>query len=462
MMSARIDRWARSGLTAAIVALLVVGLLWARVAWKNVDRVWSLTFSPDGRFLAVWSDRAMTIYEPGGAGLLIRVRGGRDAAFTADAHRVAVHSPGTIAIFDLASGRAVSKLDAPEDWNTSIAFSPDGRLLAIMASQMNSLELREVATGAQLWRVRPHEETDHAVAFSPDGRLIATSGSGGNSEIRIWDSERGERLHVIAMSLRSYVHGVRFLADGRSLLVEGFNAIYDISDLEQIEENPQHPITRFSGHVAMSPDGRYAAGEGGASIVWSRTISIIDLASGETLFATGNLHDGLYWGAGFTPDGRSVSIATSNGTVTQWDIASGRRTATFPGNRPPRWTRGRHVLGAAGLAWVLIWAAAYAASSPRSQARRTHRDWVLVPVGGACAAVAIMLLTWIQVADPWRGLDPISALQFLALGEAACLIPLVILTTITHSWRALALVAAVFPLLLLVTAGVWMDAVASV
>jgi WD40 repeat protein len=66
----------------------------------------------------------------------------------------------------------------------SVAFSPDGRLLA-SGSADNTIKLWEVASGSEVRTLTGHTYLVWSVAFSPDGRLLA-SGSGDNT-IKLWD-----------------------------------------------------------------------------------------------------------------------------------------------------------------------------------------------------------------------------------------------------------------------------------
>jgi WD40 repeat protein len=85
----------------------------------------------------------------------------------------------------LSQGQPVRTLTGHTDWVLSVAFSPDGRLLA-SGSGDETIKLWEVASGS-LVRT-PSQATpgmSESVAFSPDGRLLA-SGSYDDT-IKLWD-----------------------------------------------------------------------------------------------------------------------------------------------------------------------------------------------------------------------------------------------------------------------------------
>lgn len=112
------------------------------------------------------------------------------------------------------------------------ALSPDGKLLALVeTAARNEVRFFDLAAGKDRFRVSGFRRPLKAVAFSPDGKLVAVATGRANltqgdtiaapSEVVIWDAASGKELArlVDKESIRNY-SALRFSPDGSYLVGE--------------------------------------------------------------------------------------------------------------------------------------------------------------------------------------------------------------------------------------------------
>lgn len=89
----------------------------------------------------------------------------------------------TIKLWNLNDGSLVRELKGHTDGVQSVAFSPEGSLVA-SGSRDKTVRLWRVSDGSMVSELKGHEGIVNSVAFSPDGSLVA-SGSA-DKTVRLW------------------------------------------------------------------------------------------------------------------------------------------------------------------------------------------------------------------------------------------------------------------------------------
>jgi eukaryotic-like serine/threonine-protein kinase len=177
-----------------------------------------LAVSPDGRRLVSGAlDGTLEVWDPA-AGTLLRSWQGHSGPVTAvalsadGALLASADAKGGTTLWDAATGAAIRRLGPPSRF-LALAFSPDGRFLAVGGEQ--SVELFQAATGRPVRALHGHTRGVYALAFSPDGeRLVSAAG---DQTMRLWDVESGQEL----LALRALVgagHRVAFSRGGRRIV----------------------------------------------------------------------------------------------------------------------------------------------------------------------------------------------------------------------------------------------------
>jgi WD40 repeat protein/tetratricopeptide (TPR) repeat protein len=210
--------------------------------------------------------------------------------------------------------------------NGPVAFSPDGRMLASTGN--GQLKLWDVGTGRLIRSMPGHAHHVLSIVFTPDGsRVISTDGGNLDKKnivgiIRVWNSATGDLIHELK-GHTAYVHNIAVSPDGSRLVSTGRAEVlfWDLLSGERIE-GLRVAGGNWGSSVSWSPDGRSVATyRKGIVYVW-------DSATGQQTSSFSAPEGTLR----YSPDGRSLVMGHSDGTVGIWEIESGDQIAEYKGH----------------------------------------------------------------------------------------------------------------------------------
>jgi WD40 repeat protein/serine/threonine protein kinase len=285
-----------------------------RTLMDHRGQVWSVAWSPDGRYVASASD------------------------------------DGTARIWETASWRLVRTFRLSTVFKKGVSWSPDSQWLAWGACADDSAVYLWDVRSDEVKSLRGHTSSVWTVAWSPDGKSLASAGI--DQTIRIWEPARDACLRVLTET-DGNVASVAWSPDG-ARLASANNAtglkVWDSATGQVLRADNRNDARA----VAWSPDGkRLALGTAAGTCILYRTTDWSEAMRWDG-------HMGRVSWVAWDPRGGRLASAGADGLVRVWDPDSGASLVTLRGHvaeaTAVTWDPGGRRLVSAGMdGTVKVW-----------------------------------------------------------------------------------------------------------
>jgi WD40 repeat protein len=232
----------------------------------------------------------------------------------------------TVRFWNLAKRQEVHVFTGHTAWINAVALSPDGKLAASSSAKEKSVRLWDTEKG-KLIKTLTKEDAVNSLAFSPDGRVLA---AGGYNHLRFFDIQTGEVRKKVWLyeyqGLQATV--VAFSPDGSTIMstivdlpgnIPGRFREWDVKTdklkkdvalgFSYWPENPQ---------AAISNDGRLVA-------FWEKLnqqVIVWDVNNQKEKWKFPGFSDRA-WSFAFSPGGGTLAIGSWDGSIKLLDMRSG-------------------------------------------------------------------------------------------------------------------------------------------
>jgi WD40 repeat protein len=276
--------------------------------------VWSVAFSPDGRWLvSTHGDGSIVIWDVVNRELEANLRqhsgSVRALAFSPDGKRLATASEDqSVILWNAESGQKESVLSAHKTRVGAVAFSPDGKWL-VSSDQSGDVIRHEFGSNSPRWTGNAFKNlASYCLAVSPDRRFIASS-------FAIYSADTGETLLFDVKSYWHGVYGAAFTSDGTRLIgvSDGGYVVVLETETWRVIDRQQWSTTPLVS-MSVSPDGNQIVTGGDGKMVRIGTISPLRQT------AVIGQHNARVKAVAFSPDGKQVASAGDDNIVALWDV----------------------------------------------------------------------------------------------------------------------------------------------
>ena len=243
----------------------------------------------------------------------------KSIAFSPDGQILAVANGNTVKLWNVNNKKGIGELRGHQADVNSIAFSPDGRKL-ISGSNDRTLRLWNVKTKKEVFKLKGHTGSVQSVAFSPDGQTLVSTSN--DNTVRLWDVKNKQKIKSCIERSESDIYSVAFSPNGHmfATATDGHTVeIYSADEKRRVRTYKEHTYkehTRDVYSIAFAPNGgTFATGSD------DRTVNLWNIEGDtgkiSTIF-TG--HSDSVNSVTFSPDGLMLASGSKDDTIKLWNV----------------------------------------------------------------------------------------------------------------------------------------------
>lgn len=244
----------------------------------------------------------------------------------------------SVKLWDAGTGQLLRKLEAHKSEVTSVAFSPDDRML-VTGDAIGHVKLWNIDSGRVVARLDGHTRRIAAIVFVPDGSRVLTAS--GDNTVGQWDVTTGQELPKLILKHPDSILAMQSIPGGNLIVTSCKDRQLRVWNADEARVvQTIGPFQSDIRSVSVSSDGRrllIASSE-------ERTVRLWDLETKreiQVLSPEGHLgplvnlkqSGGLLWSTTFQPETSDV-LTMAGSDVRLWDAKTGRERMSFSPHGP--------------------------------------------------------------------------------------------------------------------------------